>query len=387
MYPTISDLLFDLLGVRIPLPVQSFGFMLAIAFLLGAWTLSLELKRKENEGLIFSRKIKVLVGKKASITELLSAGVIWFLIGYKVSYAMIHYTEFVADTQGMLLSSVGYIWGGLLFGGFSAFLRYREKEKNKLPQPVWKEEVIHPFHLVGNITIIAAIGGIIGAKIFHNLENLDEFFADPAGSLMSFSGLTMYGGLIVGAFSVLWYGKKNGIPLLHLCDAAAPGLMLSYGVGRIGCQISGDGDWGIVNNTPNPFSFLPDWMWSYNYPHNVNSVGIPIPGCEGSHCMMLPESVYPTPFYEAVMCVLLFGVLWKLRKRIVIPGILFLVYLVLNGFERFWIEKIRVNTKYHIFGNEITQAEIISTLLVIGGIAGIYYLRKKTGQNASQPDG
>lgn len=164
----------------------------------------------------------------------------------------------------------------------------------------------------------------------------------------------------------------------HFADSAAPGLMLAYGTGRIGCHISGDGDWGIPNVDPMPswMNFLPDWMWGYQYPHNVLSEGIPIPGCEGRHCMMLPEPVFPTPFYEAVLCIGLFFVLWSLRKQITVPGVLFSLYLILNGVERFFIEKIRVNTKYHIGSYEITQAEIISVVLIILGVAGVIVFRK-----------
>ena len=89
-------------------------------------------------------------------------------------------------------------------------------------------------------------------KLFHNLENIGEFIADPMGQLMAFSGLTFYGGLIAGAFAVIWYGRKYNIKPLNLADAAAPGLMLAYGVGRIGCQLSGDGDWGVTNLTTKP---------------------------------------------------------------------------------------------------------------------------------------
>ncbi|MBL0342468.1 MAG: prolipoprotein diacylglyceryl transferase [Bacteroidetes bacterium] len=378
MYPTISDLIFDLTGLNIPLPIQSFGFMMAISFLLAAYTLSLELKRKEGLGLIKPVTIKTLIGEKASLTELLISFSIGFIVGYKLLYAFTHYTEFVADTQGVLLSSEGSFLGGLLGGALGAYLKYREKDRQKLAKPEWLSEEIHPYQLVGNITIIAAVSGLVGAKIFHNLENLDDFAKDPWGSLISFSGLTMYGGLILGAVAVIYYGKKNNISPLHLTDSAAPGLMLSYGTGRIGCHVSGDGDWGIVNTHAKPawLEFLPDWIWSYQYPHNVLSEGIPIPGCEGRHCMMLPEPVFPTPFYEAVICIGLFFVLWSLRKHISIPGVLFSVYLIFNGVERFFIEKIRVNTKYHISGHAITQAEIISVVLIILGIIGIIIFRK-----------
>ncbi len=323
---------------------------------------------------------KVLVGEKVTTVELVTSGVIGFLIGYKLLYAALNYSDFVSDTQGILLSAQGSVWGGILGAAFGAWLKYSDNKKQQLEKPEWKELTIRPYEMVGNITMVAAFSGLIGAKLFHNLENLDDFATDPWGSLISFSGLTMYGGLIVGGAGVIWYVMKQGMNPFHFSDAAAPGLMLSYGTGRLGCQISGDGDWGIVNNNPKPswMEFLPDWFWSYNYPHNVLSEGIPIPGCTGPHCMMLPEPVYPTPLYEAIVCIGLFFVLWSLRTRINIAGMLFSIYLILNGIERFFIEKIRVNTKYHISGHEITQAEIISVVLVILGTAGCYFFYKKS---------
>ncbi|MBK7390264.1 MAG: prolipoprotein diacylglyceryl transferase [Bacteroidetes bacterium] len=380
MYPTISDLIFDLTGLNIPLPIQSFGFLLAISFICAAYTLSLELKRKEKLGIFKPLTTKVLVGEKVTTVELVTSGVIGFLIGYKLLYAALNYSDFVSDTQGILLSAQGSVWGGILGAAFGAWLKYSDNKKQQLEKPEWKELTIRPYEMVGNITMVAAFSGLIGAKLFHNLENLDDFATDPWGSLISFSGLTMYGGLIVGGAGVIWYVMKQGMNPFHFSDAAAPGLMLSYGTGRLGCQISGDGDWGIVNNNPKPswMEFLPDWFWSYNYPHNVLSEGIPIPGCTGPHCMMLPEPVYPTPLYEAIVCIGLFFVLWSLRTRINIAGMLFSIYLILNGIERFFIEKIRVNTKYHISGHEITQAEIISVVLVILGTAGCYFFYKKS---------
>jgi prolipoprotein diacylglyceryltransferase len=208
--------------------------------------------------------------------------------------------------------------------------------------------------------------------------------ADPIGALLSFSGLTFYGGLIVAAVLIIRYGKKNGLPAFQLTDAGAPALMLSYGIGRVGCMMSGDGDWGIVNNNPKPswMNFLPDWMWAFKFPHNVNNDGIPIPGCVGRWCHELPEAVYPTSFYETIMAVILFGILWAIRKRISTPGLLFSIYLILNGAERFLIESIRVNTQYHILGLGITQAQIISSTLMVLGIVGIWFTRKLNNKNS-----
>ncbi|HEX5001080.1 MAG TPA: prolipoprotein diacylglyceryl transferase family protein [Bacteroidia bacterium] len=379
MYPTFSDLLRDLFGINIQLPVQTFGLMLAISFLLAAWTLTIELKRKEQQGFFSPVSVKHLVGEKASAAELLSSFLIGFIIGYKLLFIAANYNYFVTDTQGVLLSLKGSLPGGLIAGALIAFFKYREKEKSRLETPEWKTEKIPVHQLVGNITMVAAVAGLIGAKIFHNLENLDDFEKDPMDALLSFSGLTMYGGLIVGGIALLIYTRKQGMSSLHFMDAVAPGLMLAYGSGRIGCQLAGDGDWGIPNLAPKPdwMHFIPDWMWSFRFPHNVINAGIPIPGCEGHHCMMLQEPVFPTPFYESVICISLFFVLWGMRKRITVPGMLFFVYLIMNGVERFFIEKIRVNNQYHIFGHGITQAEIISFLLIITGVTGAIILYRK----------
>src|SRR6185312_8549365 len=190
-----------------------------------------------------------------------------------------------------------------------------------------------------------------GAKLFDALENYQDFFNNPA-MIFSGSGLTVYGGLIVGGISVLVYTSKKGIPILHMVDAAAAPMILAYAIGRIGCQMAGDGDWGIVNQNPMPsfLSFLPHWMWSFGYPHNVENIGDPIPGCLGDYCHVLNPGVYPTPFYETIMGMIIFFILWSMRKKIHVPGVLFCWYLVFNGIERFLIELIRVNIKYHIFG-------------------------------------
>ena len=161
-----------------------------------------------------------------------------------------------------------------------------------------------------------------------------------------------------------------------MLDAFAPTMMFAYAFGRIGCQISGDGDWGIANPTPNPYSWLPDFMWSYTYPHNVLGEGSPIPGCVGPYCNQLAIPVYPTPLYELLICFALFGLLWFLRNKIKVPGQLFSIYLIMNGLERFFIEKIRVNTEYNILFNP-TQAELISTGLIIMGIASFIYFKRR----------
>jgi len=161
-------------------------------------------------------------------------------------------------------------------------------------------------------------------------------------------------------------------------------MILAYAVGRIGCQMAGDGDWGIVNANPKPsfLGFLPDWMWSFGYPHNVEHAGIPIPGCMGDYCTVLSPGVYPTPFYETIMGLIIFFILWSMRKKIHASGVLFCWYLVFNGIERFLIELIRVNIKYHFFGIDATQAQLIAPLFFLAGVIGIFYFNNKYKNHA-----
>ncbi|CAN5672697.1 hypothetical protein BH11BAC1_BH11BAC1_18120 [soil metagenome] len=342
------------------------------------------MRRKETLGLVSPFTMKVLTGAPATWQEILLNVTIGFLLGYKLIYFAMNYSSLVDNPQKALLSTVGSIPGGILAAAVMGYWKYREKNKAKKEKPEWVEEVVAPHELVGNITMVAAVSGLLGAKIFHNLEYPEDLLKDPIDALLSFSGLTMYGGLIVGAIATIWYGKKHGIAPMVLSDAAAAGLMLAYGFGRIGCQVAGDGDWGIVNTAPKPswMSFLPDWFWSFNYPHNVISEGIPIPDCIGKHCYMLEQPVFPTPLYESIVCILFFFLLWTVRKKFIVPGKFFSLYLLLNGIERFAVESIRVNSKYHFGGLSFTQAQLISLLLIITGIAGLYYFKRKKSENS-----
>lgn len=377
MYPRISDALLDLFGIDIPLPIQSFGFFVAISFLMGGYALSQELKRKESEGLISSTINKVLRGAPATWSDLLLSGIIGFIVGYKLLFALLDYSEFAVDPQRFILSLEGSLIGGI--GGLvlSVLFKYYEKKKVQLETPVYEDVEVHPYELIGNIVIIAAVSGLLGAKIFHNLENMDQFIHDPVGMLISFSGLTFYGGMICGAAAVLYYVRKNGIGILPMLDAAAPGLILAYAVGRIGCQVAGDGDWGIPNDMPQPawMSFMPEWVWAYDYPNNVLGVDLQQDFARKGLNSETGKA-FPTPLYETAMGLVIFAILWGLRKRITIPGMIFSIYLVFNGVERFFIEKIRINTVYEIFGNNITQAEIISTFMFLLGVSGIVYFAK-----------
>jgi prolipoprotein diacylglyceryltransferase len=273
------------------------------------------------------------------------------------------------------LSSQGSWLGGIVLAVLLSYWTYKEKNDQLLPKPKEVNETVHPYQLMSSILVWAAVTGFLGAKIFHNLEYLDDFVKDPIDALLSFSGLTFYGGLICGGAGVLYITNKNGIKPLHMLDVGGPGLMLAYSIGRMGCHLSGDGDWGIPNLASKP-SWLPDWLWSSTYPHNVINEGVPIKDCVGRFCSELPLPVYPTALYESIICLVLFAFLWSIRKRIHAPGFIFSIYLILNGLERFTIELIRVNSKYHVAGISFTQAELISSVLVLLGIGGAIWSLK-----------
>lgn len=386
MYPTLYHALLDLTGLDWPVLkfLNSFGFFVALAFVGAYLTLSWELKRKEAQGLIAATTVVRTVGEGPRPGELALQAVIGFIIGWKGLYLLLH-REVTQDPPAFLLSGRGDLIGGLAGAALLAYLYWREKKKHQLAEPRQERVTLHPYQHGGNITLTAALWGFIGAKLFHWLESPKDFLdLVRTGSVRDIvSGLTMYGGLIVAGLMVVRYFRKHGLAILPAMDAAAPGLMLAYGIGRLGCQVSGDGDWGIANTAPTP-GWIPQWLWSYDYPNNVNTVlgphrggysGEPITSgtCFEGYCTHLVPGVFPTPLYETIACLLLFGVLWMLRKRIATPGVLFCLYLIMNGIERFFIEKIRVNEP---FLGTFTQAEVISSLLFLIGIGGILRLRK-----------
>ncbi len=382
MYPKISDLINDLLGTQINLPVQSYGMMVALAFVAGGLVVRSELKRKTAEGLLHSIRKKVIIGEPAGPAEILVSILTGFILGLKLVGMITHYSYFADNPQDYILSWQGSWLGGFLFAAVSGIYSWYAKYKTRLPKPRTEEIEILPHQLTINILFVAAVFGILGAKLFDVIEHLGDFFADPIGTLFSFSGLAFYGGLIVAAFAVLWYARRNGIPPAHIADVAAPALMIAYAVGRIGCQISGDGCWGVPNPDPKPewLFFLPDWMWAFDYPHNVINEGIMLSDCAGQHCHVLEQPVFPTPLYETLMCTFFFGILWMIRKRIQIAGMLFGIYLMMNGLERFLIESIRINQRYDLIGGlRATQAEMIAVGLMLTGLAVIlrvYYVHR-----------
>jgi phosphatidylglycerol:prolipoprotein diacylglycerol transferase len=200
------------------------------------------------------------------------------------------------------------------------------------------------------------IAGLLGAVLFHKLEHLPELAAGPWQNWLEIDGFTYYGGLLPGIAVALLIARRHRIPIIHMLDMGSPAMLLAYGIGRLGCHLSGDGDWGMINNLPQPaaLSFLPSWTWAYHYPQN-------------------DQPVFPTSLYEGLLGILLFALLWLLRRRITPPGRLFAIYALLNGTERLLMEQIKINPVV-LFG--LTQASLIALLFILTGFGFFVYTLK-----------
>lgn len=395
MYPNLYYMVKKLTGLEnVPQflsVIQTFGLFLAITFIVSGIILTIDMRRREALGQFKPITKKVTVGKPPAITDLLVNALIGFILGYKILYAIQNSSAFMESPQEVILSTQGSVVGGIIGALILAALKYFEKSKDakKYDKVTEVTQTTMPHQLIGDIVILAAISGLIGAKIFALMETPEEFFKDPINSLLSGSGLAIYGGLIVAFFTVFFYVRAKGLNPVHMMDAAAPILLLGYGIGRMGCHFSGDGDWGIANTSPKPFNWMPDWLWSYTYPNNVLGQSADSQFADGSplgaalmencsdphfgtkYCYELAQGVYPTSVYETLIMFGLFAIFWwGLRKRIVVPGVLFFIYMIVNGLERFWIETFRINMRYENWGN-LTQAQIIATFLIVGGLLGV----------------
>lgn len=379
MFPTIADLINYLLHTHLVIPIQTLGLFMALSFIFSYQVFVSEFKRKEALGIIHAFKKTIIVGAPASLPELAVNGLLGFLFGFKIVGAALAYKQFLYDPKTFIVSTRGSIVAGLIFACVFAAWAWYGRQKERLSQPKIVEQTMHPYQLLPYMVFFMGFWGFIGAKLFDTVEHLDDLKYNPLGTLFSANGFSYYGGLVFGALAYLYMGYRKGMKLVHLADIGSPGMMLAYAIGRIGCQLSGDGDWGIVNIKPKPhvLQWLPDWMWSFKFPHNEINAGVMMKNCSGGFCHELFNGVYPTSFYEVVICMLLFIFMWVIRKHSYAAGLMFYIYLTASGLERIAIESIRVNEKYRFLGVNFSQAEWISLLMLIGGLVGLFYLGYK----------
>jgi phosphatidylglycerol:prolipoprotein diacylglycerol transferase len=201
---------------------------------------------------------------------------------------------------------------------------------------------------------VPALCGIVGAKLYHVLETPRELLADPLGQLFSRYGLAWFGGLIAGFAAFVWLARRFKYSLLAVFDAGSAAAAIGYGVGRIGCLLSGDGDYGVPTSLP----------WGMSFPNGL---------------VPTTERVHPTPIYELIVACLITWILWRMGARQIramgehssaggalAPGSVFAAYLILTGVARFLVEFIRINPR-SFFG--MTNAQAASLASVIAGVA------------------
>jgi phosphatidylglycerol---prolipoprotein diacylglyceryl transferase len=204
--------------------------------------------------------------------------------------------------------------------------------------------------LAETFVAVPALVGIVGAKLYHVLETPRELFADPLGQIFSRYGLAWFGGLIAGFAAFVWLARRYKIPLLEMFDAGSAAAALGYGIGRIGCLLSGDGDYGIPTSLP----------WGMSFPNGL---------------VPTTDRVHPTPIYELLAACLIAYALWRLgtdqlKSRRATdslpPGSVFAAYLILTGLARFLVEFIRINPRSFLGMTNAQAASVVSVIVGAG---------------------
>ena len=204
------------------------------------------------------------------------------------------------------------------------------------------------------VIAVAGLAGIVGARLYHVLEAPREFFADPWPLLFSRFGFAWFGGLIGGFVALLVLAWRDKVPMLEFLDACAPAACVGYAIGRIGCFLSGDGDYGIPTSLP----------WGMSFPNGV---------------VPTTERVHPTPLYELIAWMFIAWILWKIGSATIgrgdpTRGRIFFFYLILTGIARFLSELIRINPRSFLGMSNAQTASVASVFL---GLVLLISLSKK----------
>jgi phosphatidylglycerol:prolipoprotein diacylglycerol transferase len=246
---------------------------------------------------------------------------------------------------GISLKTFGIVFAcGFIAAGAILMRRLRELGK--------------PIDYAYEMAFAALVGGLVGSRVYYVVQNYSQVKHDLIGSLFSGSGLVWYGGVIGGAIAVIAWAAWRGMLNLGLLDLASVPLAMGYAIGRIGCQVSGDGDYGKVSNLP----------WAMGYPDGT------VPTAPG-------VKVQPTPIYETLAMGLIAWWLWRMRDRFR-PGALFAFYLLLGGLERLLVEFVRRN---HRVVAGLTTPQLESLALMLVGLVWLWMLARRGGLRANDP--
>jgi phosphatidylglycerol---prolipoprotein diacylglyceryl transferase len=276
-----------------------------------------------------------------------------------------------------------YSYGLMMALGFMAAYVVLQKEHQRLKFNV---------NNAGTLIIIGLVCGIIGAKLLYITTDWDRFVQDPVGMIFSPAGLVWYGGFAGGLLGMFYYVRKKRLPVLRYLDMIGLGGMIGYAVGRLGCHVAGDGDYGVPTNLPwgtiyangtvKPAHAARDYfMRNPEEASRWNFQELSARVVDSDRFGVITEfdttvAMHPTPVYEFLMGVVIFFILWKLRLKLQIPGMLFGVYLMLMAVQRFGIEFLRLNP-VAAFG--LSQAQLFSVGIFIVGMVVVFVLRKKQG--------
>jgi phosphatidylglycerol:prolipoprotein diacylglycerol transferase len=334
-----------------PFTIYGYGLMLALAFIVANALLTSEVRRKS-----INVDVSIPFLQISRLLYIIAVGL--FLLTYSMQYSFGHLLEYaVSAPLHVLITAVVLGVGWFLFG----------------PAATKRPSKAKSFDLATAITFIALVGGVLGSKLLFLFENLKDFISEPFGLAFSPSGLTFFGGLILVAVLLYWISRKADVPFLGMADATAPGLLLAYGIGRIGCHLAGDGDYGFPTTLP--------WGTDYSkgtYPPSLAFKDFPeitskYPGG------VVPDTTlcHPTPMYEFLVCGILFLVIWRFRKTLKPDGKVFMLYLMFAGAERFGVEFIRVNPRVML---GLSEAQLIALILLIIGVYGWYRLSQKASR-------
>ncbi len=217
-----------------------------------------------------------------------------------------------------------------------------------------RQLALEPEMIIG----VAGIAGVVGAKLYHLFESPREFFEHPFELFFSRTGLAWFGGLLGGFLTLVLIARHFRIPVLRMFDLASPAAALGYGVGRLGCLTSGDGDYGIPTSLP----------WGMSFPNGI---------------VPTTARVHPTPIYEFLAALVIFWILWRLGAAVQgtgkkapparPAGYVFACYLLLTGLARFFVEFIRINPRV-FFG--MSNAQVMSLVSILAGAVLLMSVRR-----------
>ncbi len=380
MYPTLFHVVRAAFGIDIPVLAyaNTYGAIVLLAFLTANRVFAYELSRAERAGIITwqapqgSRSNPRLLWLVIALSCAAFGWRLGALLGADPTADPNRVIRLFHATGSFLWMAVG-LFVGTIAGGL-VVRRQGQYRSNAAPAESRRWSA-HTWNCTG----VAAFWGFVGAKLLFLVEHPGSF--GP-------SGYTMFGGLLLAGAMVMRYFKRNHLQFWPAVDAASLGVYAAYGVGRVACHVSGDGDWGVVNLRTLP-AWLPNWLWAYDYPNNVARMtgfseaggysGVPINSgdCFAGYCTRLKPGVYPTSLYEFLISTLAVMLLMSIRRYITTPGVMHGLFVSLLGAQRVVVDQFRVHQPW-LIGR--SQVQLIGVVMMVAGLLLVAVRRRGTSK-------